>query len=639
MVKHNVPLLLILACVLSTLASNAQTTDTTLLQAVEVNGFYLYQLQSPQKITRIDSSILANSQAQNLAQVLEKNSTVYIKNYGPGQLASTAFRGGSSSHTAVIWNGVNLSSSMNGMIDLSLLPAALLDEVTIQYGASTALWGSGAVGGALLLNSKARLQTGWQSGYAASIGSFGQQKQLLKSSFGGKRLYTSLKFYQAKAKNDFTYAKEFKQISQRQKQIHSQLKSHGLLAETHLLLNTNHKLALHYWHQFTDRNLPPTLQEDVSTAWQKDVNHRLSLHYLFTKNKHTVHYRSAWLSDDFLYFNKGLGNSNAYADNWVNEAIWKQKLNKRQNLFLGTNLTQHQVRSKDFISAKKQNRLAAIMGFHQALSKNWKVDVNLRQEWIDQKAAPATIAFTSHYQLPKNLVLSGQFSTVYRSPNLNDLYWLEGGNPDLESEKGWATELGITWTKNFKKYWQAKIQVQGYYRQMDNWIIWTPGQPYWKPQNLLEVTSQGLETDWKLSRKKDHWNMTFECHTAYTHTFNTKATLGNSNTINKQLIYVPLYSGNTSLQLSYKNYFIQYFHTYTGYTYTLSDHSEYLKPYQTASLQFGMKKEFKKVSGQFLVGIQNLYNNTYQVVQNRPMPLQNFQISIQLSYRNKSLSS
>src|SRR5665213_1406037 len=117
------------------------------LPVVEVSSSRLNTFASGNKSETFDSTLLNHYSTGNLADLLANESQVFIKSYGLGSLAMSSFRGAGAEQTAVLWNGFNLQSPMNGLLDLSLVPINFMDEVRLQYGGAGALWGSGAVGG------------------------------------------------------------------------------------------------------------------------------------------------------------------------------------------------------------------------------------------------------------------------------------------------------------------------------------------------------------------------------------------------------------------------------------------------------------------------------------------------------------
>ncbi|MCC6370193.1 MAG: Plug domain-containing protein, partial [Bacteroidia bacterium] len=125
---------------------------TVPLDLVEIKVIKYNFSQLGKRVESIDSLSKEQFRFNSLADVLNFNSQVYIKSYGPGALASTALRGGNAAQTAVLWNGFNLQNAMLGQTDLSLLPSVLFENVEIEYGGSSSLWGSGAVGGSIRLN-------------------------------------------------------------------------------------------------------------------------------------------------------------------------------------------------------------------------------------------------------------------------------------------------------------------------------------------------------------------------------------------------------------------------------------------------------------------------------------------------------
>ena len=68
-------------------------------------------------------------------------------------LHHTTFRGTSSSHTSVLWNGIPINSIANGLADLSSIFCHSFSDVVIVNGGDGSLFGSGAIGGSIHLNS------------------------------------------------------------------------------------------------------------------------------------------------------------------------------------------------------------------------------------------------------------------------------------------------------------------------------------------------------------------------------------------------------------------------------------------------------------------------------------------------------
>ena len=125
MIRRLLIILLILFA-LSVMAS-AQN-DTIMLESVEINAAHVFNKVSKETMERkIDTAVIKRLQTRSLSQLLIQHSPVFIKTYGPGGTASASFRGTTSSHTLVLWNGFQLNSPTLGEVDFSMIPVFFTD--------------------------------------------------------------------------------------------------------------------------------------------------------------------------------------------------------------------------------------------------------------------------------------------------------------------------------------------------------------------------------------------------------------------------------------------------------------------------------------------------------------------------------
>ena len=88
---------------------------------------------------------------------------------GPGQPATLSLRGASADQSLVLLDGIPLQGAGAGAVDLSALPASLLQRMVVSRGVLGAQFGAGALGGAVELAPRA----GSGAGAQLSGGSFG----------------------------------------------------------------------------------------------------------------------------------------------------------------------------------------------------------------------------------------------------------------------------------------------------------------------------------------------------------------------------------------------------------------------------------------------------------------------------------
>ena len=84
---------------------------------------------------------------------------IYLK-ANAGGLSTIRIRGTAADHTSVNFGGININSLTLGQSDFSRIPVYLFDGIDLQYGSSSAVNGSGAIGGSVYLG----LSSEWTDG-------------------------------------------------------------------------------------------------------------------------------------------------------------------------------------------------------------------------------------------------------------------------------------------------------------------------------------------------------------------------------------------------------------------------------------------------------------------------------------------
>jgi len=304
---------------------------------------------------------------------------------------------------------------------------------------------------------------------------------------------------------------------------------------------------------------------------------------------------------------------------------------------LGANNTYAQSQSIEFSKLiPVQNKMALFSSFQYLNKKaNLIAVASVRKEWVNTTPVPLTWSLGVDYYIARWLKIKANAARVYRIPTINDLFWKEGGNQNLLSESGYAFEGGLMLVipKNKKKY-NFTFELTAFSREIENWIIWLPNGAFWSPQNLMHVWSRGAETNTSYQYNGKRLKLFSNFKTSYVLSENTVSKLNSDASTNKQLIYVPLYTGQFNYGLIYKKTTVMLNHTYTGYRYTSSDHSQYLEPYYLHNLSLAYKFDFKKLSIDIQFQINNLLNTNYQVLTARPMPGINYRGGLVFNFKS-----
>jgi len=234
---------------------------------------------------KLDKEILSTKSSENLDQILRDYSGTNIKTYGYNGMSNIGMRGSNSSHTAVLWNGINLQDPLNGGVNLSLFPVFLIDNINIQKGGSSALFGSGAIGGSIHLKSNQEFNKGLNSTFYTGIGSFGQYQGGMGINLSKSKFTSSLKVYYKEAQNNFPFENTEQFGTPIQEQTNAQYQQFGLLQENSLIINKQQKLNTSVWWQKNSQNLPPQMSSLSSEKHTDNESLRAIVDWMYLKGK------------------------------------------------------------------------------------------------------------------------------------------------------------------------------------------------------------------------------------------------------------------------------------------------------------------------------------------------------------------
>jgi vitamin B12 transporter len=578
----------------------------------------LNEFSPGQKIKTIDSATLQQYQLQNMANLLSQQVPVFVKSYGFNGLATLNFRGSSAAQSAVLWNGVPIQNAALGIADISTLPVFFMSKVNIVYGGSAALWGSGNVGGALMLESETPVFDSNRKhlSFSGGFGSFGQSMGGLKFSMSHKRWFISANAFAQSAINNFAYTNL---AGMQQNMANSHQQSEMAQVQAAYKIGDQHTLSLAAWYQQDYRQIPPALFETSSDKVQTDGSLRLLADWNKYSGNNTWYAKSSLTRDEVLYTDTAiLLRSDNIVYQYYQELGWKRQMNKYGELLLFAPI-QISWMQQPVTNLLKQQDKAALAGAYdiKGFDGRLNIAINGRGEIINSNSIFLPGADAS-YSITDWLLVRANVQRTYRAPSLNELYYFPGGDSTLKPEQGWNEDAGYTAkikTGNFTFYHDLSV----FTRDIHDWIIWLGGA-IWTPHNIEEVHSRGVETENNITYTSGKWKFHIGVNTSYVLATTVSSYIQNDGSAGKQIPYAPRYNGQANIGLSYKRFSVNYNETYTGYRFTTSDESEYLTPYQTENVQLMYLTSLSNHTLQLTAQCNNIWNEQYEVVSFRPMP-------------------
>ena len=565
-----------------------------------------------------------------LDKLLARQAGLFVRSYGPGILATMSVRGGSASQTALFWQGVPLENPMSAQNDLSLLPVFFFDDISMQYGGSSARWGSGAMAGALFLESSGPQQEGSSlSGglEATSLEGFSQQG---RADYAGPRLRTSIRAFNHRSANKYQFTNTASPNNPRQTQQYAAYNGRGLLGEAQLRIGRRHLAGINLWMQSDLRNIPPALYQRHSGAQQQDRATRLTANWQSETGPLRISWRGAWFDEALTYRDSLNLESHSHWQTLQQEAetAWQAGT----ALLIHAGIRQRQVRAgADNYGDQASRDLIAFYASASWASPDERLQLRTegRQEVGGGLQIPFVPAAGIAWKAGRGFLLKANAGKNFRLPTLNDLYWSPGGNPDLRPEKGWSQDAGIFWESSSAS---QSFSVTAFHRVISDWIAWLPGSGglIWSPVNILQVRSYGMEA--RVSGATNLPWLKFSWQAGWDHSIskNMKGTGPNDRSKGKQLIYVPKNRGQMNLRFERGAFRLDYDHAITGRSYTSSDNQQWITAWHQGDLMLGGTMDRPAHQVYLFLQLINIWNQNYEIMPARPMPLRFFKAGIQL---------
>lgn len=625
-------------CVTHVFAQNKDLDTLMHIPEITIVGHNNEVVEIGSKVEQIDTLTKAMYDQQMLSDLLSAQSSVFIKNYTIGNLATPSFRGFNMNQTAILWNGLSITSPLYGGFDLSLLPNALVDDVSLQYGGATSLWGSGAIGGTIHLSNRLNFDKGGHMKASIQHGSFGSNTQGFEVLASGKHAVSQTKFFNRNNRNNFKFYNTAQKGKPLDTMEHASVDNIGLVQNISFKIKQHHILNACVWLQSNDREVPASLTSKLSEATQRDDIKRFTFSWNYEKNKNAFTLRTAYFDERLIYKDPALSlNDTSKALTTIVQAEYLKKFTECVKLFLGANYTFQKGKADNFTFDPIQENKALFGTFKLKNKKSSIISaLSVRKAFVSNNENPFTASFGLELWPLHTVRLRGNVSKNYRLPTFNDLYWKQGGNPNLKPESGISEEVGLGYYK-YGKVLSVQTEVVALTNQVDNWILWVPdASGIWKPMNAQYVWSRGVEFDFKTLLVHNKWKYQLGYHVQNIQTTIEKVTSADPSTLHKQMIYTPVNKMFASLGITYNYSTVQLVYNYVGERFMNMDNSLSADPYSTMDIKFNQIIYTKRFDLNAYFLINNITNVSYEIISYYPVPMSSYQMGLNITFKIKN---
>ena len=470
---------------------------------------------SPEKISKTGRNIYVikgerfnNLPVNSVDELLRYLPGMEIQSRGAmGSQSDIVLRGSTFQQVLLIMDGVRLNDPNTGHFT-SYIPISPseIERIEILKGASSAVYGTEAVGGVINIITKtfaAKMNTGSSNAVA----------QLTTGAYG--LLHANAGLFHNNGKTAFGIGLLTNNTSgQEQRGINGYLHNHTATVSLSHFFNEKWQLSLRSTYdnrRFAAQNFytnftSDTAEEKVTTSWNQ-----LQLTHLSLKNTTRFNAGYKHLNDNYSFNPHSLPNQNTselYQAGITNEWRWKPQT----TIIYGGQLINKRIASNDRGNhSLSQAGILAIV--NQKIGNYTTISPALRLEWIEnagwELVPQVNVSYRNDlFQLRASAgktIRDADFTERFNNYNKSIVTSGKIGNPFLEPERSFSYEGGadlyaassVKISFSYFQRFQTKLidYVLTPYAEMPRQTNLTPSGSYYLAKNIARVNTKGIETD------------------------------------------------------------------------------------------------------------------------------------------------
>ena len=438
--------------------------------------------------------LIANKGFSNLEQAVGQSPGVFTMDGQVSIRGGGGYAYGAGSRVLLVWNGVPMLSPDIGDVKWNAVPMEHASQIEIIKGASSVLYGSGALNGIIAMNEKDAPLDGTISAKVQS-GIYGAPKRESMKWWGTSPTFELVDVYAAKRKNNHAFTlgvNAFRDKGYREGDHELRARVHG----TYTYFSTKIpqlKAGLSYHVQAQEKGVFILWRNDSmgyqalanTLSEQRAVRLSVDPYLLFVsknKTKHALRTR---------YYLTTTGNGLVYVDASLGQMYYAdyQATKKRKAFEFAYGATSNISKVNSYVFGNHLSK--NFSAYQQTDWSKGKFDLQagVRFEYCQLNSATPETMFNwgplqlpvypilrigSHYELAKATHLRASIGQGIRFPAVAERYISTsvGGlrifqNPALQAERGWAAEFGVKQMLRIGD-WKAMVDVAGFVNSYSN---------------------------------------------------------------------------------------------------------------------------------------------------------------------------
>ena len=591
---------------------------------------------------------------QNLADAVKKFAGTSVKDYGGiGGMKTVSVRNLGAQHTAVSYDGIVVSNTQAGQIDIGRFSLDNVSLLSMAVGQSSDMlqsarhYASAAVMGIstaqpLPADKSSLLRIGLSGG---SWGQINPKVRLWQRLSGSSVLSINADYMRADGTYPYTLVNGLE--STRERRENSGISQWHVEGNVNTSFSDSSRLDVKAYYYRSSRGLPGSVilynNESNEHLWDENLfaqaiyNKRWNEQWQWVARAKYTHSWNKYEDYNIKYTNGRKEELNSQDEYYASATINWQPL-RWLSMSLAEDAAFNKLRttvngspnplrftSLTALAAKLRiGRLTAegnmVMTYAtESLTESEKYSLKTPD---DRKHLSPSLSLSWRILPEEALYIRALYKSTFRMPTFNDLYYLQIGNTSLRPEKAHEYGIGITWNSRRTgclKY--IALTADGYHNNVTDKIVAFPSTYIWKMVNFGKVEIWGVDAT--VATEVDIARKTCAVLSASLSFQDAQDKTPGSATYGSQLPYTAKVSGGISLILNTPWLTVGYSATGQGKRYSMAQN---IREYQLPAYM----EHSVSISRSFVIGnssninlqlsVNNITDEQYEIIKYYPMP-------------------
>lgn len=408
--------------------------------------------QTLSSTTVITEQDIRNSQAPDVPTILRDVAGVEVSQSGGlGKTTNLYLRGTNSTQVLVLIDGVRVNSATMGTTALDQLMLDQIERIEVVRGNVSSLYGSEAIGGVVQIFTK-RGRGAPAFNASAGLGSQGTRRMSVGVSGAKDGNDYSV---QASAFNTDGVSAVNPGIYPKANPDRDGYRNSSLSANLGHAFNEDHRIRATLFasngnNQYDSTSGSPT---DVNTNRERLWKYSLSSEDQFTEVWHSKLQLANGVDQSRYYLNGVPSASGSLYQTTNSQLSWQNllRVNAGTQFLLGAE-SLHQKVASDINYAQNTRQINSLLAGYTGHYAAHQLQLNLRQDNNSQYGNAATGLLGYGYDFTEAWRATANYSTAFRAPTFNELYYPNYGSSTLRPERSRNVEAGVHYASDGRQF-------------------------------------------------------------------------------------------------------------------------------------------------------------------------------------------